>query len=200
MNFFLGPPPPSPSFRPGQSGWSRLEEPSMNVWMWLIATPVSLIFGVLFYLFANRWFGFDIDEFLDLQWDWIFPIAFALIVVHERIHALIHPGWGRSSFTQYGFSPKSCAFYAVYDGPMTRGRLLSVLIAPFLALSVMPILIALIYRPVTQFVTFAAIMNAVFSGSDICALISIKFGIPVGAIVRNNGWQTYWKQEPQIRT
>ena len=54
-----------------------------------------------------------------------FLLAFAgLVVVHEGIHALVHPMAGLSPHSILGFWA-SLGFYAHYDGEMSRNRLVA---------------------------------------------------------------------------
>jgi hypothetical protein len=71
-----------------------------------------------------------------------FLLLFAgLVVVHELIHALVHPMAGRSSHSIVGFG-LSVGFYAHYDGELSRNRLVAILLMPLLVISIVPLLVS----------------------------------------------------------
>lgn len=165
----------------------------MIVALWFVGMPVSLFLGGLFYFAADSWVDFSADQLFDEFDYWIFAVMFVLAVTHERCHALLHPGWGLSPLTIYGCLPKGLALYAHYDGPTTRTRAIAIMIAPFIALSVMPLLVACFYQPVAVMASAIAILNAAFSGLDVANTIVMIWGVPVGALVQNKGWRSYWR-------
>lgn len=192
--FVFGLPPANPDFNREAEGWRLLKEPSPVVSCWLIGLPLAIVLGFLFYEMANRWAGFSMDQlFEQSSLATLWAIWVALIVVHELLHGLIHPGLGLSPHTFFGLSLKTGAFWAHYTGPMSRERMLLLMVTPFLALSVITLLIACLVPPVAITAGFVAILNAAFSAVDLFGSSMIMAGIPAGATVQNNGWSTYWK-------
>jgi hypothetical protein len=55
------------------------------------------------------------------------PSLMALVVVHELIHAMVHPHGGKSDTTILGLWPSRLLFYAHYDGELTRYRFIAIL-------------------------------------------------------------------------
>src|SRR2546422_5849371 len=122
MRFHLGAIPSSPDFVPDASWRSMRQAPSP--WLEnLLALPIGVVAAVTV---AVLWFLVtplrNITPAMSLP---TFLLAFAgLVVVHEDIHALVHPMAGRSPHSILGFWP-SLGFYAHYDGEMSRNRLVA---------------------------------------------------------------------------
>ncbi|MCD6050494.1 MAG: hypothetical protein K0Q55_1897 [Verrucomicrobia bacterium] len=115
MRFHVGPIPESPDFIPDGS-WKALREPSP--WMFqLLALPIGIGTGLLFLFLWSR-----LTPLNDVASDGsigLFLLNFAgIVVVHELLHALIHPGNGLHRASILGLWPAKILFYAHYDGEM----------------------------------------------------------------------------------
>lgn len=184
--------PHNPDFDPKNEGWQKLKEPGTKTAI-AIGHLAGLLLGGLAYLIAVTWSDFSFEQSL---WEldlWFLPLMATIIAFHERLHALAHPGWGISSCTHYGVIPKSLVFYAHYDASVTRNRFIAILVAPFIGLTVIPLLVATTWPPASQTAGFIAILNAVFSGLDLFNAALIHLRTPTGVVMRNQGWQSYWK-------
>lgn len=190
--------PHNPDFHPENDGWERLKEPGTKAAI-VIGHLASVLLGGLVYLAASTWGGFSLDQFvIDLDL-WSIPAFIALIAVHERLHALFHPGWGNSPHTRYGVLPKALVFYAHYDAVVTRSRLMVSLTAPFVGLTVIPLFIALLWPATAQTACTIAVLNALFSALDLFNTAILLARVPAGAEIRNQGWQSYWRQARDAR-
>ena len=139
MRFHLGAIPSSPDFVPG-APWKALRQPPAPWIENLLALPIGVVAAVTV---AALWFFVtplrDITPKMSLL---TFLLLFAgLVVVHEGIHALVHPMAGLSPRTTLGFWP-SLGFYAGYDGEMSRNRLVACLLMPLLVISIFPLLVS----------------------------------------------------------
>lgn len=157
MRLNWGAVPGSPDFVPDQA-WKALKEPSPWAFQ-VIATPIGIaaasFLGVLWFLVPPLRY---ISQPLPLA-SLLFSLP-VLVVVHELIHAAVHPMAGRSPHSILGFWPSRVFFYAHYDGELTRDRFLVILLMPFIAISIFPLLIAgfpimrpgrwLLFRPLTR--------------------------------------------------
>jgi hypothetical protein len=63
----------------------------------------------------------------------------ALILVHELLHAVVHPGYGFTDATVIGAWPSKLLFYAHYCGPLSRERFLLVFAMPTLVITGLPL-------------------------------------------------------------
>jgi hypothetical protein len=191
MRFHFGAVPCSPDFVP-DALWKPLREPSP--WMVnLIALPIGIVAaGVV----AVLWLAItplqDVIPTMSLPG---FLVSFAgMVVVHELIHAAVHPRSGRSPHSIVGFWPSRGMFYAHYDGELTRTRFVAILLAPLVVISFVPLLVAAVAQVTSGWVAFISAFNTFLACADILGAGLVLFQIPATAIVRNQGWRTYWRE------
>jgi hypothetical protein len=196
MRFHLGPVPDE--FTP-DSSWRPIREPGPVV-MQFFALPLGLGMAALIVYCWHR-VGAPASVHFEGRHAGLLLAAVvlsfpALIVVHELLHALVHPGGGLAPTTIIGAWPKRLLFYAHYSGPLTRNRFLLVFAMPFLILTVLPLALAAGVELPAGWLMWAAwfsTWNALFACGDYIGLALILFQIPRDAIVQNQGWRTYWK-------
>jgi hypothetical protein len=190
MRFHVGPIPESPDFSPDES-WKALREPSP--WLFqLLALPIGIGTGLLFLFLWWRLTPLSAGVG-DMSLS-IFLLNFAgIVVVHEFIHALIHPGNGRHRASILGLWPAKILFYAHYDGEMPRNRFIAILLMPLLVMSVLPLLLLAVTQTDSGWLAFISSFNALLACGDILGTSMIWYQIPAHATVRNQGWKTYWR-------
>ena len=125
------------------------------------------------------------------------PLFFtALIVVHELLHAAVHPRFGRSKATIIGVWLRRRFFYAHYSGPLTRDRFLVVFAMPFLIITILPLAVAaigLLPPALLMAASWFSTCNALFASGDFVGFALILAQVPRASIVQNKSWRTYWK-------
>jgi hypothetical protein len=139
------------------------------------------------------------------------PATWMVVVVllfttsfHELAHVLCTPHIGLSEQTIIGVWPERLMMYTHYEGPLSRGRYLLILLGPLTALSGLPLtLIALLNpvwpgSPVLAALAWLAWLNSAISCVDVIMALRVLRHIPSGAIIREQGWTLYWK--PTART
>lgn len=122
----------------------------------------------------------------------VLPLC-VLIPVHELFHASAHPHFGLSEKSILGLWPAKGVFYAHYDGELSRSRAVAVYSMPFIAISISPLLLCAITNRFSGLLAAISIINALVSCVDMLALGLILFQVPANAVIRNNGWKTYWR-------
>jgi hypothetical protein len=125
------------------------------------------------------------------------PLLVVLVVVHEAIHLVAHPRSGVTSSSVVGASAKPFMFYAAYLGPMSRNRMVFVLAAPFLVLSVLPLVVLGCTSPSVPHlptVALLGVVNAAMACVDLYGVALLLWQVPGGATVQNDGWSTYWSE------
>jgi hypothetical protein len=196
MRFHLGAIPED--FEPDGS-WRPIHEPNPIV-MQFFAVPIGL--GVaLFVGYCWHWLGVLTTVHFRAGHAAFFLVALllsfpALIIVHELLHAVVHPRCGRSPATIIGAWPSRGLFYAHYCGPLTRDRFLAVFAMPFLIITVLPILVSatgLLPPRLAMAAAWFSTWNALFACADYLGIALVLLQIPRAAIVQNRGWRTYWK-------
>jgi hypothetical protein len=190
MNFIVGPIPENPGFDPEREQWSGINEPDpIRLQLWAI--PVVLtVGGVLVLLFLSVTPVRLTDVPLPL-YIIVFPF---LVPVHEIIHAVFHPRQGLSEKTFIGFWPKALLFYAHYEGELPRNRFILILAAPFVFLSLGPVLLSALWQSPHPLWAAVSITNGLSAAGDLLGIPLILFQIPGDALIKNKGWRSYWKR------
>lgn len=196
MKFRLGAIPGD--FSPDEA-WRPIREPS-PLWLQVMAVPIGIgafiaVVACWLWIEAPASVSFSTAEshWLTLGMALSFPV---LVVVHELLHAVVHPGWGTSPATVIGAWPSRLLFYAHYCGPLSRDRFLAVFAMPLLVITGLPLLLAALdWLPAwsTPVLAWFSIWNALFACGDMVGFLLILAQIPRRAIVQNQGWRTYWK-------
>ena len=196
MKLRLGPLPEVPEFTPDDS-WILVHEPSLLGFqlravpiavvmtafiavLWLLLTPVKHSIGAL--TFPLPVFNFIV-------------CLLGVIVVHELIHASVHPKIGMSQNTVIGCWPSRMFVYTIYVGELTRNRCIAILITPFIMISVVPLVFAAITQTGPFWVAYISILNALLACGDLLAAIMTFRLFPNGAIIRTKGLLTFWKPQ-----
>jgi hypothetical protein len=123
-----------------------------------------------------------------------FLLLFAsLVVVHELIHALVHPMAGLSPHSILGFWA-SLGFYAHYDGEMSRNRLVACLLMPLFIISIVPLVVSAAAQVSFVWVAFVSALNALCACVDMLLAGLILYQIPANRIVRFKSWRIYWRE------
>lgn len=200
MRFQLGKVPET-DFKPDES-WTPLREPGPFV-MQLCALPIGI--ATTFAVGRGWWailYGMPPMR-LSAYAVVLTPFALiaslvVLILVHEMIHALFHPQNGRTDDSVVGFWPRRLLFYAHFCAALPRDRFMAILIAPFMILSLLPLVVFACFAPVlgTPAASAAAwfsTWNALSSCGDLFGISILLWQVPRGAITRNQGWRTFWK-------
>ncbi|WP_395719162.1 DUF3267 domain-containing protein [Prosthecobacter sp.] len=190
MRFHFGPIPETPDFVP-EPPWRAMKEPTPWL-MQLLAVPVAVLSGVLI---GALWFWLTPLKELSrapLFGLWFLTAFVWLIPVHEAVHALVHPGRGLSDRTCIGLWLSRGLFYAHCHGPMSRNRFIAILIAPFVVLSVMPLIGCAIVGITHPLPVTGSIVNAFLACGDLLGVLLIVSQIPREATIQNQSWRTYW--------
>jgi hypothetical protein len=199
MRFHYGAIPSSPDFTPDDT-WKSIREPSPWL-MQLIALPIGVVTAAgaaLLWLFLTPMGEAKPAAFIDALAA-LTPAAFlaalaGIIVVHELIHAVVHPQAGRSSHSILGFWPSRVLFYAHFDGELSRNRFIGILLMPLLVISILPLLVAACIQIPCGWMAFISSSNALLACGDVFGAGMVLYQIPATAIVRNQGWRTFWRE------
>lgn len=192
MRFVYGPIPRSRVLsREDDEGWVLLREPSSGVFV-----IEALLLSVPLLVYAINMLS-QIKGFLRSQ-----PLALFVLVsffilmipVHETIHAFVYPGGFYSKHLVMGVWIRRGLCYVVYDSPVSRNRILIMLCAPLIVVSLVLAVLAVIVPSEWNMVAILAILvhTAVCTGDFITFIRLIK-QVPENSLVHNDGWKTYWK-------
>jgi hypothetical protein len=191
MRFHIGAIPEALDFTP-DSSWRALREPSPWL-MQFLALPIGVATAAIV---GFLWFRITpLEEMTGTLSIPAFLLSFAgIVVVHELIHAVIHPMAGRSPHSILGLWPSRMLFYAAYTGELTRNRFVAILLMPLVIISFLPLLIAAVAQATSGWAAFVSAFNALLACCDIFGAGLVLVQVPSTAIVRNQGWRTYWRE------
>jgi hypothetical protein len=193
MRFHIGAiPPPESDTPPGE--WTPLRHDFGPLVMQLFAWPIG---GLAFVIVGWLWLhGTQVMKHLGNNPNALLAelivAMFTFIPIHELLHAITHPDFGLSRKTVVGAWPSHFLFYAHYDGPRSRERLVLCTATPFLIMTVAPLLFSLITGHANIILAFVSTVNALASGADIFSICVLLWQVPRHANVFNQGWRTYW--------
>jgi hypothetical protein len=190
MRAVFGPIPQNVAFQPEMQGWKRAREPKAWMVRWVLSYPVALLLALAAAVFVVRYTPISADG---MSLSALAALYVLLIAVHELVHASTHPDLGLTKASVVGFWPARFLFFAHYDAPRSKRSFLFSLIAPLLALSVLPIVLAGILGLAWWGLGAIAIINAASSCLDVLGFFIVLFGVLAGTEVQNQGWDTYWR-------
>jgi hypothetical protein len=194
MRFHLGAIPSSPDFVP-HAPWKPLRQPRAPWIENLLSVPIGVVAAGIV---AGLWFLLtplrDLTPAMSLP---AYLLLFAgFVVVHELIHALVHPMAGFSPRSTLGFWG-ALGFYAHYDGEMSRNRLVACVLMPLL-ISIVPLIVSAITQVAVGWLAFISVLNALCACSDLLLAGSILIQIPATAIVRFKSWRIFWRENETL--
>ena len=191
MRFRIGQPEADESFQPDEEGWTPMKEPPPFLLI-VMAVPVCFL---LAWLVLMGWEASDSSgpKSFTISGPQILIGFLFLILIHELIHGIAYPGFGRAVRVVIGFWPSRLLFYAATNDPVSRNRMLIVYLAPLLVLSVLPLLLNRLLGVESFPLLAVAAANAFCSGGDALVFPMILAQIPSNAILKNKGWRTWWK-------
>lgn len=188
MKFIVGEIPSNP--HQNFEKFIRLREPEKSKFMQIVSLIQIGLWGVFFFV----WLMVEpkiTSYFTRTSFVGYLLILLIIFPVHEILHGIFYPIKNHKKII-FGCWPKMGAFYALYEGQLTRSRWLIVYMMPFALISVIPVLVAL-YTFVPPWLVIASILNAGFAAGDIAAIAMIIYQVPKKAVIVQNGWDTYWK-------
>jgi hypothetical protein len=149
---------------------------------------LTVLLTVLFLVFFDRLS--ETSPFVGTQPFTLLLAIGLLIPIHELLHGLAHPRTGLSSATVLGFDRRLACPYCLYTRPYSRERAIVVALTPFIALTVLPLIVCVTWecRPLLAYI---ASFNAGASAFDLaCACYSWALlrpgqliGIDAGTVV-----------------
>ena len=193
MKFHLGEAPKTADFTDA-SKWTLVTMPEIRRWQ-LMALPVAIInMGLV----AALWLLLTpaIEQFGTIS----FPLPIlnfvlclvGVLIVHEFIHAFMHPSGGLSKQSIIGFYPSRMLLYSIYNGEVNRNRFLVTLMMPFIIISFVPIILSVAFQSFSFWLAYITVLNAFVAAGDILETVTILKQVPKDSKIRRNGWDYYW--------
>jgi hypothetical protein len=196
MRLHLGPPPEDPGFQPEAQGWHSIREPGPLL-VQVIALPVALAVFLVLGIAVTRLSGSNIIKSVISIEAVLWLIV--LIPLHELLHVFAQPGAGLTRRSIIGVWFSRAVIYASYLGSMDRARFVVCLAAPFVVLTLLPLLgmallnAASINGGIVKHLGLLSLLNGIASSGDLVGLGLILAQVPRAATLQDKGWRTYWK-------
>jgi hypothetical protein len=134
-----------------------------------------------------------------LSWPVTVAVLLLYIPLHESLHLVGQPDWGRSSRSVVVLWPARLRFGAYYEGCMPRRRWLRMRLAPFTILSILPAgLLALSQvHPLPAALQIGLfvllVVNTLGSGGDILAAWLVLAQVPASGLLCFRAGRAYWQ-------
>jgi hypothetical protein len=201
----LGDIPKVEGTHPEALGWHVIRSPEARRGIWLaILVGLALLIGLCVGL--GMW-SFAVAEGggLATASDATSPLVVTLLVVllyiplHESLHLLGQPGWGRSSRSVLILWPAKLRFGVYYEGCMSRRRWLAMRLAPLVVLSLLPAFVLALLQVLPQSpdlevgLSVLMVVNTLGSGGDVIAAILVISQVPQAAFLCFRGGRAYWR-------
>ncbi|OEF98969.1 hypothetical protein BHF71_10440 [Vulcanibacillus modesticaldus] len=187
MKFIVGK-PPNINFNPQNEGW-KSEKESGLIKLQILVIPIALVLALIidsiYYILNINIF----DSYVSIIY-----IALIIIPLHELSHALLFPKGIFSEDVLFGFYPKALIFYAHYEGEIKRKRFLLVLLAPFIIISILPLIYIIVSGSKNVFLAEVIFINAMASSIDLLTITQTMKKIPKNALIRYKGFKSFWKE------
>ena len=175
------------------SKWSLFGELSGRAYLYGHFSSFLLPIFVLFIWWSI--FGLNLEQAIiverELEILWKILSLTLIALLHEFLHMITFPDFGISSKTTIVIIPKKLVALAYYTGEMTKTRCVMCLLAPFVVLSLMPLILCT--YEFNYYIFFLAILNASLSGMDVLSAFSVYVNMPKESIVKNCGYQSYYR-------
>ncbi len=191
MRFKIGSYPDSPDFMPAPD-WRLL--PRLGAVGF--GVRAVLVYVVLRMLLSSAWAaaGRPVDPYPVGSWG-LGLLLVAIICVHELIHAVATPGWGRSDRCVLGFHTRFVMPYVYYTGALSPGRYALVGLSPFFVITCLPVLAGCAGVKIPALIVAASWWNALLSTLDLMFACRVWLHVPRGAIMRGKGGDVYWQDK-----
>jgi len=118
--------------------------------------------------------------------------ALIVLVAHELAHAVAFT-LKRGADLRVGCALRKGRLSMRYEGAVTRNHYVLVLIAPLLAVSLLPVAVASLVSIASGDVVLISMLNALTCGSDVIAAMLVVVQVPPGALMRRQGDTVLWK-------
>jgi hypothetical protein len=88
--------------------------------------------------------------------------------------------------------------YASYDGVVSRGRYLAVLVAPLAVVSLLPLLLASLSATTPGLLLVISLLNALVSSGDVLTFVLVACQVPRGCEIRSGTDKLAWQYRQAV--
>ncbi len=205
MRLQWGDMPKAEGTSPEALGWRAIRSPEIKRGYWLAAlVGLALLSGLCaglgtWSLAVGDRGGMATASDVASPWVAALIVLAIYIPLHESLHLLGQPGWGRSNRSVVVLWPAKLRFGVYYEGCMSRRRWLVMRLAPLVMLSVLPacVLALLQVQPLIPDLevglSVLMVVNTLGSGGDVIAAILVVGQVPPAACLCFQAGRAYWR-------
>ena len=186
-------------------GWRAIRSPAGRRVYWLAALVGMVLFSGLClllilwsYAVSGRG-GYATMGESAAPWRSLLVVLVVYIPLHELLHLLGQPGWGRSEQSVIVLWPARLRFGVYYEGCMSRRRWLGMRLAPTIVLSVLPAALLALMKlwPHSVEVEIGLqelmLVNTLGSGGDVIAALLVLRRVPPAGQLCFRAGRAYWR-------
>ncbi len=158
----------------------------------LFGVQIALVIGffvLVLWVVAHPSVDFTIDAMSFVA------VCVVLALLHELAHAAVFPRTAGGT-RLLEFRPTRLLLCARYTGTIPRNRYVAMLAAPFVALSVVPVVLCAALGFAPSEVVAGSFVNALASGGDVLAVILVLAQVPSGGSIRMERDRVAWRAAP----
>ncbi len=205
MRLQIGDPAKAEETPPETEGWQIIHSPRARVGYWLAAliglalsAGLCIGIGLLSWVVHNR-SGMSTAADSATPWGAILIVLVIYIPLHELLHLLGQPEWGRSSRSVVVVWPARLRFGVYYEGCMSRRRWIGMRLLPLVVLSVLPAgLLALLQMRTLSIeleigLQVLVMLNTLGSGGDVFAVLLVLKQVPPSGQLCFQAGRAYWR-------
>jgi putative zincin peptidase len=213
MKVLLGSIPEIAGFDPETAGLHKIGGPGATIsqllasliGLFLLVVPIAGLCLILS-IFAIPNPDADPNYTPPVAWGAAVLAMLSFIPLHELLHLIWHPRFGRSDRSILVIWPIKLLFGVYYEGCMSRTRWLLMRIAPFVFLSILPAIFIALFQYVAfshmskTYLEVLMVLNTVGSGADVAAIFLVVSQVPRSASLCFRGGKAYWQQAIAVST
>jgi hypothetical protein len=205
MRLQFGDSPKTEEMSPEEQNWQIIHSPRARPTYWLaaligLALSIGLCvgLGLLSGVLGDRR-GMATAGDSAMSWWVALSVLVVYIPLHELLHLLGQPEWGRSSRSVVVVWPARLRFGVYYEGCMSRRRWVGMRLAPLVMLSVLPagLLALLQVHPLSVELEIGLqilmVVNALGSGGDVIAVLLVLAQVPPSGQLCFRAGRAYWR-------
>jgi hypothetical protein len=177
-------------FYPYDTAWRQVHEPGEDVsQIFSLVAGATLCVGTLV-----LWLLLAPVKAMSVGYFALLVALLLVVVLHELTHVVAFTCRGHRAL-RVDLVWRRHRPQLRYDGALSRTHYLVVLAAPFFVISLAPIAVCVLMHAGYGDLVLISLVNALFSGADLVAIVHVRASVPARAIVRRQGETLLWKPE-----
>ncbi|KZX57689.1 hypothetical protein A3709_18875 [Halioglobus sp. HI00S01] len=178
-----------PDSSPPDNSWVELPAYSKGVLISLQGGSSLFIFWLLYGFSYSMGFAPSVTHCIWIGFAW----ATVFSMVHEYAHKAALPGSIRRT-AEIGLNLTYFGWYLMFDGPISRARYVWLLLLPFITLSIIPMVMAILLPDIASPLAAISIGHGLLCGGDLLGLIRLLSRSSSEHLLYQSGAKTFIKE------